>query len=123
MGDDEIPALVAQLRLSTGPSVLLIDDADGFADGDKSISSLLDQPLPGLCIIAAGRSDELRTLYSHWTKTLRKAKCGVLLQPNVDLDGDLFGARLPRKAPVEITQGRGYAISNGAVQLIQAVSP
>lgn len=123
VGDDEIPALVAQLRLSTGPSVLLIDDADGFADGDKSISSLLDQPLPGLCIIAAGRSDELRTLYSHWTKTLRKAKCGVLLQPNVDLDGDLFGARLPRKAPVEITQGRGYAISNGAVQLIQAVSP
>lgn len=56
-------------------------------------------------------------------KNLRKTKCGILLQPNVDMDGDLLGAKLPRKAPVELTQGRGYAVSNGTVQLIQAVQP
>ncbi|QOW64675.1 FtsK/SpoIIIE domain-containing protein [Rothia terrae] len=122
VGDDEVPALVAQLRLASGPVVLLIDDADSFADNDKSIAGLVDSPVPGLCIVAAGRSDELRTLYSHWTKTLRKAKCGVLLQPNVDLDGDLLGARIPRKAPVELSVGRGYAVSNGNVHLVQAVS-
>lgn len=54
-------------------------------------------------------------------KNLRKTKCGILLQPNVDMDGDLLGVKLPRKAPVELTQGRGYAVSNGTVQLIQEV--
>ncbi|HIY94204.1 MAG TPA: FHA domain-containing protein [Candidatus Rothia avicola] len=123
VGEDEIPALVAQLRLATGPVVLFVDDADGFADNDKSLAGLVEKTPAGLCIVAAGRADELRSLYSHWTKTLRKAKCGVLLQPNVDLDGDLLGARLPRKAPVALTVGRGYAVSNGSVQLVQAVSP
>ncbi|WP_237234533.1 FtsK/SpoIIIE domain-containing protein [Rothia nasisuis] len=123
VGEDEIPTLTAQLRMATGINILLIDDADGFADGDKSLGSLIDSPPPGLCVIAAGRADELRTLYSHWTKNLRKAKCGVLLQPNVDMDGDLLGAKIPRKSPVELTQGRGYAVSNGTVHLIQAVQP
>lgn len=123
VGEDDIPTLTAQLRMATGINILLIDDADGFADGDKSLGSLIDSPPPGLCVIAAGRADELRTLYNHWTKSLRKAKCGVLLQPNVDMDGDLLGAKIPRKSPVELTQGRGYAVSNGTVHLIQAVQP
>lgn len=123
MGETEIPSLTAQIRLINRPTVLLIDDADSFADADKSIGNLVDNPPQGLCIIAAGRADELRTLYNHWTKNLRKATCGILLQPNVDMDGDLLGAKLPRKAPVELTQGRGYAVSNGTVQLIQAVQP
>lgn len=123
VGEAEIPSLTAQIRLINRPTILLIDDADSFADADKSIGNLVDNPPPGLCIIAAGRADELRTLYNHWTKNLRKAKCGILLQPNVDMDGDLLGAKLPRKAPVELTQGRGYAVSNGTVQLIQAVQP
>ena len=31
---------------------------------------------PTCCVIAAGRSDDLRGLYSHWTKTVRKSRCG-----------------------------------------------
>ncbi|WP_237207583.1 FtsK/SpoIIIE domain-containing protein [Rothia nasimurium] len=123
VGETEIPALTAQLRLITRPTVLLIDDAENFADGDRSIGNLVDNPPAGLCIIAAGRSDELRTLYNHWTKNLRKAKCGILLQPNVDMDGDLLGAKIPRKSPVELTQGRGYSVSNGNVKLVQGVHP
>lgn len=123
VGEDEVPALVAQLRLAMNPVVLLIDDADSFADHDKSLASLVEKPIPGLCVIGAGRSDELRSLYSHWTKTLRKSKCGVLLQPNVDFDGELLGAKIPRKAPVELSVGRGYAVSGGNVALVQSVSP
>lgn len=123
VGETEIPALLAQLRLITKPTILLIDDAETFADSDRSIGNLVDNPPAGLCIIAAGRAEELRSLYNHWTKNLRKAKCGILLQPNVDMDGDLLGAKIPRKAPVELTQGRGYAVSNGLAQLVQAVHP
>lgn len=122
VGEEEVAPLVAQLRLARGPAIVLIDDADSFADGDKSIAGLVEKPHPGLCVIAAGRSDELRSLYNHWTKAVRKSKCGVLLQPNLDFDGDLLGAKLPRKSPVEISAGRGFAVCAGAVQLVQTVS-
>ncbi|WP_185711391.1 hypothetical protein [Arachnia propionica] len=65
----------------------------------------------------------MRGLYNHWTKTLRKSRCGVLLQPNVDFDGEILGAQLPRRAPVRISTGRGYACSGGTVELIQAIQP
>ncbi len=116
-------AVLAAVRLYTEPTLLLIDDAERFPDADQAIAGLVDSPPPNLRILAAGRADELRSLYNHWTKTLRKARCGVLLQPNVDLDGDLLGARLPRKTTVRLTPGRGYACVGGTVELIQAVNP
>ncbi|MBD8726854.1 FtsK/SpoIIIE domain-containing protein [Frigoribacterium sp. CFBP 13707] len=122
VGVDEIPALLASLRLERGPVVLLIDDAERFDDADQSIASLLASRTP-VTVVAAGRSADLRTLYSHWTKTVRKARCGVLLQPDVDYDGDLLGATLPRRAPVALSRGRGYACVGGAVRLVQTISP
>ena len=77
---------------------------------------------PGLCVIAAGRAADLRGLYSHWTKTLRKSRLGVLLQPDVNYDGELLGAVLPRRAPVALTVGRGYVSVGGQVALIQSMS-
>lgn len=68
-------------------------------------------------------ADDLRTLYSHWTKTLRRSRCGILLQPNVDMDGDLLSARIPRRAPVVMTAGRGYLCLNGGAALIQTALP
>ena len=122
VGVDEVPALLASLRLERGPVVLLIDDAERFDDADQSIASLLASRTP-VTVVAAGRSADLRTLYSHWTKTVRKARCGVLLQPDVDYDGDLLGATLPRRAPVALSRGRGYACVGGAVRLVQTISP
>lgn len=120
---DEVAPVIAALKLQQGPVLLLIDDGERFPDNDKSISSLVESPPPNLHIISSGRSDELRGLYNHWTKTMRKSRCGVLLQPNVDFDGDLFGAQIPRRPPVRISTGRGYACSGGTVELIQSVQP
>ncbi|WP_065963273.1 FtsK/SpoIIIE domain-containing protein [Curtobacterium sp. UCD-KPL2560] len=123
VGADEVPALLAGLRIERGPVLLLIDDAERFEDGDQGIASLLTTERPGLCVVAAGRSVDLRTLYNHWTRTVRKARCGLLLQPDVDYDGELLGVALPRRAPVALTAGRGYATSGGSVRLVQAASP
>ena len=82
--------------------MLLVDDAEQFDDTDQAIAGLLAARPTDLLVVAAGRSDDLRALYSHWTKTVRKSRCGVLLQPNVDFDGDLLGAALPAPGP-----GRG----------------
>lgn len=122
VGPDEVPALLAGLRLERGPVLLLIDDAERFEDGDQAIATLLTTERPGLCVVAAGRSADLRSMYSHWTRSVRKSRCGVLLQPDVDYDGELLGVTLPRRAPVALTVGRGYAASGGAVRLVQTAS-
>jgi S-DNA-T family DNA segregation ATPase FtsK/SpoIIIE len=123
VGTDDLSALVAAALVHRGNLVLLIDDAEQFADPDQVIAALLAAEAPGLRIAAAGRSEELRNLYSHWTKTVRKSRAGILLQPNPDFDGDLLGARIPRTAPVALTPGRGYACSAGTAALIQAPTP
>lgn len=120
---DETAPVIAAIRLQRGPVLLLIDDAERFADTDQSIAALVGNSPANLHIVAAGRADDLRSLYNHWTKTLRKSRCGVLLQPNIDFDGELLGAQIPRKAPVRISTGRGYACTGGAVELVQAARP
>jgi S-DNA-T family DNA segregation ATPase FtsK/SpoIIIE len=123
VGTDEVPALLAFLRMERGPVFLLIDDAERFDDADQSIAGIVASGQPGLCIITAGRAADLRGLYSHWTKTIRKSRLGVLLQPDVNYDGELLGAVLPRKAPVALTAGRGYIGVGGQLALIQSISP
>jgi S-DNA-T family DNA segregation ATPase FtsK/SpoIIIE len=119
----EATALLARLRSADGPVVLLIDDAEGFDDADGAIAGLLAAGRPDLHVIAAGRSDTLRTLYGHWTQTVRRSKTGVLLRPNIDLDGDLLGVTLPRRAPVRLGAGRGYLIHNGEWDIVQLATP
>jgi DNA segregation ATPase FtsK/SpoIIIE, S-DNA-T family len=123
VGEEDAAALLAAARVHRGPLVLLVDDAEQFADNDQAFAGLLSARTTDLLVIAAGRSDDLRSLYSHWTKTIRKARCGVLLQPNVDYDGELLGVNLPRRAPVALTAGRGYVVFGGTVDLLQAMSP
>ena len=120
---EEIPALLAALKLERGSVVLLIDDAERIADEDNGLATLIAAPPSGLTIVAAGRATDLRGMYGHWTKPLHKSRCGVALQPDTDYDGDLFGVKFPRTAPVAMIPGRGYAASGGEFALIHAASP
>ncbi|PZR53731.1 cell division protein FtsK [Xylanimonas oleitrophica] len=123
VGADDVPALIAGVRMHRGPLVLLVDDAERFEDADQSIASLLAADRPQLCVVAAGRSADLRAAYGHWTRAVRKSRCGVLLQPDVDYDGELLGVALPRRAPVAMSTGRGYACVGGVARLVQSTSP
>ncbi len=123
VGDDGLAALLAAARVHRGRLVLVVDDAEKYDDSDQAFAGLLSARPTDLLVVAAGRSDDLRGLYSHWTKTVRKSRCGVLLQPNIDYDGDLVGATLPRRAPVAVTAGRGYLSSGGTLEFLQAASP
>jgi S-DNA-T family DNA segregation ATPase FtsK/SpoIIIE len=116
-------AMLAQLRSVDEPVVLLIDDAEGFDDADGAIAGLLSAGRPDLHVVAAGRSDSLRTLYGHWTQVVRRSKTGVLLRPNIDLDGDLLGVTLPRRSPVRLGAGRGYLVHNGEWDIVQMAGP
>ncbi len=112
---------------SCGPptvaTAVLIDDAEGFDDADGAIAGLLSARRPHLHVVAAARADSLRSLYGHWTTDVRRSKVGLLLRPDVDLDGDLLGAGLPRRAPVPLTAGRGYLVHNGESEIVQVALP
>jgi S-DNA-T family DNA segregation ATPase FtsK/SpoIIIE len=104
-------------------ALVLVDDAESVDDSGGVLERLSTSDLPGLLFVAAGRNDGIRTGYSHWTRPLRRSKLGVLLRPDVDLDGDILGASLPRRAPVAMVPGRGYVVNSGEAELIQVALP
>jgi S-DNA-T family DNA segregation ATPase FtsK/SpoIIIE len=120
---DESTTMLASLRTAGGPVVVLIDDGEDFDDGDGAIEGLLSAAQPDLHVVAAGRSESLRAMFGHWTKIVARSKTGLLLRPNIDFDGDLLGATLPRRAPVQMSAGRGYAVSSGEVEVVQVGMP
>ncbi len=122
VGDRLMPLL--DDAASTGRRALvLVDDAESLDDSGGVLERLSTSELPGLLFVAAGRNDGIRTGYSHWTRPLRRSKLGVLLRPDVDLDGDILGASLPRRAPVAMVPGRGYVVNSGEAELIQVALP
>jgi len=120
---DEVGALLATATADAHPHILLIDDADALDDADGAIAALLRRGRPDLHVIAAGRPDALRPLYGHWTQTVRGSKLGVLLRPNLDLDGELLGAPLPRRVPVVMRDGRGFLVDSSGLDILQAALP
>ncbi|SDU78575.1 DNA segregation ATPase FtsK/SpoIIIE, S-DNA-T family [Arcanobacterium phocae] len=119
---DEISAVVASAQALSGPCVILIDDGHLVTDSDQSLFSLIKKSDPRILIVVTGRNEDLRNMYDNWIKELRKSRLGVLLAPNVDFDGPLLGAQIPRRSPVNLSIGRGYACQNGVVSLIQAAT-
>jgi len=119
---DRVGDALNALDASAGPCLLLIDDAEDIADPDGRLEALLtgrSGHTTEVLVAAAGRPDGLRSLYTHWTRILRRHRLGVLLQPQAELDGELLGLHLPRRSPVAMVRGRGYLVSGGEPELVQ----
>ncbi|MEA3058502.1 MAG: segregation ATPase FtsK/SpoIIIE, family, partial [Sphingomonadales bacterium] len=119
---DDVTEAVAEVAPRAAPVLLLIDDAEGVADPTGVLGALLDERHAHLAVIAAGRADALRTAYGHWTRQLRRSQVGLLLAPDVDLDGELVGVALPRRASVALGAGRGWLVVGGEVQVVQVAT-
>jgi S-DNA-T family DNA segregation ATPase FtsK/SpoIIIE len=104
---------------SSGPTLLLVDDADTVEDGMGVLERWLSGGAPGNHLIAAGRADAVRRLYGHWTQPARDSRCGILLCPDHDLDGDLLGTELPRHDRMTALPGRGYLVTDGVAGGVQ----
>ena len=98
---------------------VLIDDAEQVDDPDLLLARLLERPSDAIHVVAAGRLDALRSAYGHWTQVLRRARRGLILRPDLDLDGDVLGAVLPRWEAVPPAAGRGYLVADGRCHLVQ----
>jgi S-DNA-T family DNA segregation ATPase FtsK/SpoIIIE len=116
-----LPAL-GVLRDSRRRAVLLVDDAERV-DDDGTLAALVAAAGPRVHVVAAGRPDVVRSLYGHWTAAVRRSRLGLLLQPDIDVDGDLLGTVLPRRQPVAPTPGRGYLVIEGRPEMVQVAAP
>jgi S-DNA-T family DNA segregation ATPase FtsK/SpoIIIE len=103
--------------------VVLVDDAGRVDDVDGVLAAVVGSGRPGLHVVAGGRADDLRGGYGHWSRGTRSARTGVLLQPNLATDGEVFGLRLPRRLPVPLVAGRGFVVNAGEPVLAQVAQP
>ncbi|PPF63842.1 cell division protein FtsK [Rathayibacter tritici] len=123
VGADELRTLLGSLLMEDGPVLLLLDDAERWDDSDQSLLRLISSGRPGLCVVLAGRSNDLRHHFGNWTKKAAASRSILLLQPDIDNDNNLFGSQIPRRFPVPPTVGRGFVSLNGEVHFVQSVSP
>jgi S-DNA-T family DNA segregation ATPase FtsK/SpoIIIE len=115
---DELAEVAGELRSANGLQLLLVDDADTVDDPARALSDLFAAQLGNLHAVVAGRGDALRTL-GHWSVGARRSRVGLLLQPDVQVDGALLGVTLPRRPAPPVRPGCGYRIDPGGFELIQ----
>jgi S-DNA-T family DNA segregation ATPase FtsK/SpoIIIE len=119
----ELEAVLAPIE---GRALLLVDDADTVPDTLGVLDRFIAKAGPGRHVVAAGRNDGVRRQFGLWTQRVRDGRCGVLLAPDHELDGDLLGVALPRQHRMTALPGRGYLVSDGSidgVQLVLAATP
>jgi DNA segregation ATPase FtsK/SpoIIIE, S-DNA-T family len=119
---EDLGELVTELRDAERLHVLLVDDADVVDDPTRGLSDLFAAPRANLHAIVAGRTDALKML-GHWSVGVRRARTGVLLQPDVQMDGQLLGVTLPRRPTPPVRPGCGYRVDPGGFELVQVALP
>ncbi len=106
--------------------VIFVDDADELAEG---IASLALEPAvrksrdTGFRFVVAAETRSLHRSFGGWLHEIRKDRRALLLDPDIDLDGDLVGIKLPRKQQRSFPPGRGYLVERGEVELVQVAQP
>ncbi|MCA1656444.1 MAG: cell division protein FtsK, partial [Actinobacteria bacterium] len=120
---DEAALRLAEAVASAERPLLVVID-----DGEELAESLGAAPLE--TVVRRGRDVEVRVVaaaerqaaqraFSGWLRELRKEEHGLLLSPDLDVDGDILGTRLPRRSSPVFPPGRGYLVERGAVELVQ----
>ncbi len=102
--------------------VVVIDDAQELEDSGaaRSLESVARRGGDvNVHVVAAVEARAMHHVFGGWLSHLRRHKAGLLLDPDRDIDGELFGIRLPRQERRAFSPGRGYLIERGAVELVQ----
>jgi S-DNA-T family DNA segregation ATPase FtsK/SpoIIIE len=91
--------LATVLSSSSGPGVVLIDDAEILRDCDagSELSRLITFGADaGRALVFAGESESIGIGFGGWQVEAKRARRGCLTAPSALPEGDLIGLRLPR---------------------------
>jgi len=121
-----VPELVEEVYARSGdggatPLIVVIDDAGELVEAlcAGALETLLRRGRDrDVRVVAALERGQARH-YAPWVRELRKDATGLLLDPDLDLDGELLGVRLPRRSNPFFPPGRGYLVVSGTPRLIQ----
>jgi S-DNA-T family DNA segregation ATPase FtsK/SpoIIIE len=101
--------------------VVVIDDVSELADGPPAaaLETILRRGRDvNVRVLAACETGQARS-FSPVLRELRKDGNGMLLEPSIDMDGELLGVRLPRRANLAFPPGRGFLVDAGVAVLVQ----
>lgn len=119
--DDTIDDLAADLADDDGPTLVVIDDYEDLVDGlsDPTLERLARRGLDGSLRFVVGTDRaSAHSAYSGLLAELRRSRSGLLLQPDADSDGELFGTPLDRTWGGGPT-GRGVLVTDGRPERVQ----
>lgn len=107
------------------PVLIAIDDANevdptGMSGLERLLRQARDLPLR---VVIAGEAQALRTSYSPWHTQLRKDGMGLIMNPNLEMDGDLLGVRFPWRRQISFPLGRGMLVDGGQFDVLQVLGP
>jgi len=110
-------------RRGEQPTVVLIDDAERLREHGTTLADLVASDRLGVRVVAAGRADRLRVAYGHWTRPMRASRLGLALQPDLEVDGELWSVRFAALRGATWPAGRGVLVRDGEIELIQVALP
>jgi S-DNA-T family DNA segregation ATPase FtsK/SpoIIIE len=106
----------------TSETVVFVDDGEELAEGlaSNALELLLRRGRDGgTKIVAACERQAFQRAFGGWLRDVRRDEHGLLLDPDIDIDGEALGARLPRRTNLVFPPGRGYVVRRGDVSLVQ----
>ncbi|MGF1654921.1 MAG: FtsK/SpoIIIE domain-containing protein [Actinomycetales bacterium] len=112
-----VQAVVERMRALPPGSVVLVDDAEAFREGEiaPAVQALVRQAREKRWgVVLAGLTTELGSGFTGWPAEARRGRQGVLLSPQQVVDGDAVGARLTRSMlATRVHPGRGLLVAAG----------
>jgi DNA segregation ATPase FtsK/SpoIIIE, S-DNA-T family len=123
VGVEDCEAAVERLGALAGdPAVIVLDDGDELADSlaAPSLATLIRRGRDaGVRVVAAAERQVVLSTFSPWLVELKKEKHGLLLEPDLTVDGDILGVQLPRRTNPVFPPGRGFLVDRGTFELVQ----
>ena len=113
--------LASEATSGAGPTVVYVDDATELGtevDAELALLAAVSRR-HDLRLVVAAEAALARSSYGGILAALRRERRALLLQPDVELDGDLAGVRLRRRPWVAVPPGRGELVLRGQVELVQ----
>ena len=106
-------------------TVVFVDDATDLDDElDQRLAELAKAGRgAGVVMVVAAEAARARSSFGGVVAEVRRDRHALLLQPDVELDGDLCGVRLARRRHRRSVPGRGELVLGGTAELVQVALP
>ena len=106
-------------------TIVFIDDATDLDDElDLRLAELAKAGRgTGVVMVVAAEAARARSSFGGVVAEVRRDRHALLLQPDVELDGDLCGVRLAHRRHRRSVPGRGELVVGGTAELVQVALP